>query len=89
MTKRKVQKESPKPEQEQSVAFDWIPLWGWALIFFLPLIASEFMFYVAGRKASMIVFPVAWVGFWLSMMYRSGWAIFKNKGNGKKHGGTE
>jgi len=25
----------------------------------------------------MIVFPIAWVGFWATMMHRSGWGVLK------------
>lgn len=66
-------------QDEQSRKFGWIPLWGWILIFLLPLIFSEFMFYRAGRVASMIIFPIAWIGFWVALMQRSGWAILKQK----------
>jgi hypothetical protein len=67
-------------DEEQPRKFAWIPLWGWILIFLLPLILSEFMFYMVGRVASMIMFPVAWIGFWLALMKRSHWSILK-KGN--------
>jgi hypothetical protein len=60
------------------------PLWFWILIFLLPLIASELMFYIAGRWISMILFLVAWVGFWVAILHRSGWAIFKRQENSQK-----
>ncbi len=60
------------------------PLWFWILIFLLPLIASELMFYIAGRWISMILFLVAWVGFWVAILHRSGWAIFKKQENSPK-----
>ncbi len=60
------------------------PLWFWILIFLLPLIASELMFYIAGRWGSMILFLVAWVGFWVAILHRSGWAIFKKQENSPK-----
>ena len=67
-------------DQEQRIsAFDRIPLWGWVLIFLVPLILSEFMFYQAGRLPSMIMFPLAWIGFWAAMMQRSGWPILKKR----------
>jgi hypothetical protein len=86
--KRGKKKESPSQHQkntshaqdqreEPSLQLGWIPLWGWILIFLVPLIASEFMFYTADRKVSMILFPIAWIGFWVAMMQRSGWAILK------------
>ena len=69
-----------QPEQEdQPRRFDWIPTWGWILIFLAPLALSEFMFYAAGRTKSMIMFPVAWIGFWVTIMYRSGWPIIKKR----------
>jgi hypothetical protein len=73
---------SPQSEahsEEQPQQFGWIPLWGWILIFLAPLVISEFMFYMADRRASMILFPVAWIGFWVSLMQRSGWPIIKKR----------
>jgi hypothetical protein len=66
-------------QEEQSGQFGWIPLWGWILIFFGPLALSEFMFYRAGRTVSMVLFPVAWIGFWITIMHRSGWPIIKKR----------
>lgn len=57
--------------------YGWIPLWGWILIFVLPLLASEYMFYVAGRIPTMIVFPFAWIGFWYFTFWRKRKDIFK------------
>lgn len=67
------------PQPEPPRKFTWIPLWGWILIFLVPLVLSEYMFYVAGRIASMIIFPIAWIGFWVALMQRSGWPILKKK----------
>lgn len=75
MTKSK--KRQKKGQKDQTSQFGWIPLWGWVLIFLVPLILSEFMFYRADRKVSMVLFLVAWTGFWVTMMHRSGWAILK------------
>lgn len=47
------------------------PIWAWVLIFILPLALSEYMFYVGGRTATMVMFPIAWIGFWATMWYRS------------------
>jgi hypothetical protein len=87
---KKDKKNSGKTEKDittkeginQSYKFAWIPLWGWILIFLLPLIGSEFMFYVAGRIASMILFPIGWIGFWFTVVWRShnpALKIFKKK----------
>jgi len=75
------QRATPRPQdqEEQSSGFGWIPLWGWILIFLVPLIISEFMFYTAGREASMILFPLAWIGFWVAIMQRAGWPIIKKR----------
>jgi len=70
---------SAKDQGEQSGKFSQIPLWGWILIFLVPLIASEFMFYRVGKWPSMIIFPLAWIGFWAAMMHRSGWPILKKR----------
>ncbi|MBC8264770.1 MAG: hypothetical protein H8E47_11675, partial [Anaerolineales bacterium] len=59
---------SAKDQEVRIRAFDRIPLWGWVLIFLVPLILSEFMFYRVGRWPSMIIFPLAWIGFWAAMM---------------------
>jgi hypothetical protein len=66
-------------QESQPRRFSWIPFWGWILIFLAPLIASELMFYMADRKVSMILFPIAWIGFWVAMMQRSGWAILRGR----------
>jgi len=66
-------------KQKQPRRFGWIPLWGWVLIFVVPLVISEYMFYVAGKRFSMILFPLAWVGFWATMMQRSGWQILQKR----------
>ena len=88
MTKRggRRQRAESKAEQqaEPSAAFQWIPLWGWAVIFLAPLLLSEFMFWNVGKIPSMIIFPIAWVGFWYAMMERSGWPILKNRKSEKE-----
>lgn len=56
-----------------------IPTWGWVLLFILPLVVSEFMFYMAGRIGSMILFPLVWVGFWAVTVRRSGWSFSKDR----------
>jgi hypothetical protein len=65
--------------EEQPGRYSQIPLWGWILIFLLPLIASELMFYRVGKWPSMIIFLIAWIGFWAAMMQRSGWPILKKR----------
>jgi hypothetical protein len=70
---------SAKDQEARIRSFDLIPLWGWILIFLAPLIFSEFMFYQVGRLPSMVIFPLAWIGFWAAMMHRSGWAILKKR----------
>ncbi len=47
------------------------PIWAWALIFVVPLVLSEFMFYQAGRTVNMVLFPIVWAGFWAALWYRS------------------
>jgi len=75
------QPQSPQPQsqEEQPRKFGWIPLWGWVLIFLVPLVSSELMFYRVGRVVSMILFPVAWIGFWVVVMQQSGWPILKGR----------
>lgn len=67
-----------KRKKRRSKATDR-PLWQWVLIFFLPLVLSELMFARAGRMASMIIFPIVWIGFWVAVMYNTGWPIFKKR----------
>lgn len=81
MAKGKKDRKSAEP-QDQARPFAWIPPWAWALIFLVPLLASEYMFYRVGRTASMILFPIAWVAFWITLMQRSGWSIFKRRQDG-------
>jgi hypothetical protein len=64
-------------QEEQESKYQWIPLWGWVLIFLVPLVVSEYMFYVADRTLNMILFPIAWIGFWYMTMNRAGWPILK------------
>lgn len=71
------QEAAPPPEETRRRKFGWIPLWGWILIFVMPWVVSEGMFYMAGRTANMIPFPLAWIGFWIAIMWRSGWPILK------------
>jgi len=84
-TAQKEQKSAKEARQEEEkgkesgAQYGWIPLWGWGLIFLLPLAFSEYMFYVAGRRLSMVLFPVAWVGFWYVVMKRSDWVIFNKR----------
>jgi hypothetical protein len=66
-------------QEEEPRKFEWIPPWGWILIFVVPLVLSEFMFYRVGRWPSMILFPVAWIGLWVTLMQRSGWPILKKR----------
>ncbi|MCD6344440.1 MAG: hypothetical protein J7M17_02380 [Anaerolineae bacterium] len=75
---KKQQKKEPKEEKQASWS-DRIPRWGWVLIFLVPLVLSEFMFYTVGRRVSMILFPIAWIGFWGALMWRSGWSILKER----------
>jgi hypothetical protein len=71
--------EAAPPLEEKRCKFSWIPLWGWILIFIMPLVISEYMFYQVGRTVNMILFPLAWVGFWFIIMQRSGWSILKKR----------
>ena len=70
---------APPPEEKRGRKFGWIPLWGWILIFIVPLVISEYMFYQVGRTVNMILFPLAWVGFWYIIMQRAGWPIFRKR----------
>lgn len=81
-------KKSPGKRLTENASVPSRPLWFWILVFLLPLIASELMFYIAGRWISMILFLVAWVGFWVAILHRSGWAIFKREGNTPKARGS-
>ncbi|MCX6085881.1 MAG: hypothetical protein NTX94_05555 [Caldiserica bacterium] len=68
----------PKPglSQKKQPPRYWIRL----AVFLVPLILSEIMFWHAGSSRSlweMIVFPIAWVGFFYFQMKRGGWNVFK------------
>jgi hypothetical protein len=81
--------EKGEAQETASSAFQWIPLWGWALIFLVPLLVSEFMFWNVGKTYSMILFPIAWIGFWYAMMQRSGWPILKKRKTKKEAASEE
>ena len=70
---------TPQEKEEQPNKSGRTPLWLVALAFLVPLILSELMFYAVGRIASMILFPVAWIGLWALLMYRSDWQVLKNR----------
>lgn len=76
---RRQAKPHTQDQEEQPGKFAWIPLWGWILIFLVPLVISEVMFYKAGREVNMILFPLAWIGFWVAIMHRSGWPILRKR----------
>lgn len=78
----KAKSRAQSEQEERASKFRWIPLWGWILIFLIPLVLSEYMFYVAGRTMSMVLFPLAWIGFWGALMQRSGWPILKGRNKG-------
>ncbi|MBC7331976.1 MAG: hypothetical protein H5T91_06095 [Synergistetes bacterium] len=44
-----------------------LPTWLTVILFVVPLVWSEYMFYVVNKWYSMVLFPIAWVGFWLSL----------------------
>ncbi|MGD2103764.1 MAG: hypothetical protein PVJ55_01435 [Anaerolineae bacterium] len=71
-------------QAETGAAFQWIPLWGWAILFLVPLILSEFMFWKVDKIVSMILFPIAWIGFWYVMMGRAGWPMLKTRGRNEE-----
>jgi amino acid transporter len=71
--------EDTKNEETFRNKYSWIPIWGWVLIFLLPLLFSEYMFYVAGRIPTMVVFPFAWVGFWYFTFWQRRKDIFRKK----------
>ena len=83
MAKRRGRRAETKSDfsghQEEKRPLEWMPLWGWVLLFLLPLIASELMFWNVGKIPSMILFPVAWIGFWYVTMERAGWPMLKNR----------
>lgn len=72
-----------KVEKSSHSGVDLIPLWGWLLIFLVPLILSEYMFYIVGRLFNLIAFPIAWISFWIVIMWLSDWKIFKKGRNGR------
>jgi len=49
------------------------------LLFLVPLLVSEYMFFRVDRWFNMIAFPLAWFGFWYTVLRRSGWVIFQRR----------
>ena len=74
------------PASPRMRRFDRVPRWVWILAFLVPVGLSEFMFHMVGKTPEMILFPVAWIGFWIALMQRSGWAILKRR---KEESGSE
>jgi hypothetical protein len=70
---------APPLAEEPRRKFSRIPLWGWLLIFLVPLALSEYMFSMVGRTFNMILFPVVWIAFWIVIMQRAGWPILKKR----------
>lgn len=64
---------APGPSPKRQPPRYWIRL----AVFLVPLILSELMFWRAGRLWEIIIFPVAWVGFFYFQMKRGGWNVFK------------
>ncbi len=78
--------EAPPPPAPKVSRFNSVPLWGWVLVFCVPVLSSEYMFHMVGKTGEMILFPIAWIGFWIALMQRSGWPILKRR---KEGSGTE
>ncbi len=68
-----------KRKRKETRRYTWIPRWGWVLMFLVPLLLSEYMFYRVGRSMNMILFPIAWVGFWYTLMRRDNWRVFRGQ----------
>jgi hypothetical protein len=66
-----VQQETVAAQTPVRAGWRRFPIWAWVLIFVVPLALSEYMFYVGGRSATMVLFPIVWVGFWVALWYRS------------------
>lgn len=79
MAKRKKRRSKQDRNSRAQKLYARIPLWGWIIIFLAPLVLSELMFYRVGRGMSMILFPIAWIGFWAAMMHRAGWPILPGR----------
>jgi hypothetical protein len=77
--KEKEQESKEKEQESKPRKFTWIPAWGWVLIFAVPLVLSEYMFYRVGRRISMVLFPIFWIGFWYTVMRRGGWPILQRQ----------
>ena len=61
-----------QPIRQARTGWQQLPTWAWVLVFVLPLALSEYMFYMGGRTANMVMFPIVWIGFWTTIWYRSG-----------------
>ena len=65
---------APRPDP-----FTRLPLWAWLLLFIVPLVLSELMFYRVGRTFSLIAFPILWLSFWAALLRRAGRPILKRR----------
>lgn len=46
---------------------------GFALLFIIPFILAELLFYFGERQFSMMLFPFLWVGFWAALLWANDW----------------
>ena len=65
------------PELKSASAKQPPRYWVRLMVFLIPLIISELMFLRVGKVWEVIIFPIAWVGFFYFQMKRGGWNIFK------------
>jgi len=68
---------TPADAKPQSTVRKQPRYWIRLSVFLVPLLLSEIMFWHAGRLWEVIIFPIAWVGFFYFQMRRGGWNVFK------------
>ena len=51
--------------------------WQFALLFIIPFILAEMLFFFGGRPVSMVLFPFLWVGFWAALLWANDWSPLK------------
>jgi len=80
MSKKRGKKQKhPSPKQQKSPyrrpnRLEKMSRLSFVLLFIVPLILGEILLYTGGRIISMYIFPLAWIGFWASLLYTNDWS---------------
>ncbi len=83
-SKKRATSKSKKEVFERPNRLARMKKWQFALLFIIPFILAEVLFYFGGRPVSMMIFPFLWVGFWAALLWANDWVPLK-KPKSKNH----